>query len=125
MSPDIQTYISTHKYIPFPPTFPQEDIKQAIHELATSENTKWQQLFKRFYENDATLFRQFREVNSNEQQTKTAIFHEIGEQVVGKLRILEQILTDKMIKRDTDKTVTSFYNHVRLFFPQFDNVGNE
>jgi hypothetical protein len=64
-------------------------------------------------------------LNSSKKQSQTAAFQEIGEQVVGKLRYLEQILTDKMIKRDTDKTIVAFYDHVRLFFPYFDLVGIE
>jgi hypothetical protein len=97
-------------------------IEQAIDELATSDKTKGTQLFTRFFENDAELFRQFRELNSSKEKTKTALFQEVGEKVVGKLWYLEQILTDKMIKRDTDKTIVAFYDLVRLFFPYFDLV---
>lgn len=125
MLPDIQTYLSIHRTIPFAPLFDESSIQEAIHEYATSEKTKGTQLFKRFFENDAELFWQFRALNADQKNTATAAFQDIGEQVVGKLRILEQILTDKMLKRDTDKTITAFYDHVRLFFPYFDCVGNE
>lgn len=135
MHPIISKYIATHKSIPYITDLTEAGdlsdkekgqlIDQAIHELATSDKTKGTQLFIRFYENDANLFARFRVLNSDKKQTKTPEFQEIGEQVVGKLRILEQILTDKMMKRDTDRTVVAFYDHVRLFFPYFDLVGIE
>lgn len=125
MHSTIQTYIQQHGTLPFPPESNDTLINEAIQELATSEKTKGTQLFKRFYENDNALFRQFRQLNANPKNTSTQLFQEVGEQVVGKLRILEQILTDKMLKRDTDKTITAFYDHVRLFFPLFDQVGVE
>lgn len=135
MHPIITKYIATHKTLPY-----LHDLKwvtelndkekallidQAVQELATSDKSKWTQLFVRFYENDAALFHDFRELNSAKKNATTKKFQEVGEQVVGKLRILEQILTDKMMKRDTDRTVVAFYDHVRLFFPYFDLVGIE
>jgi len=135
MHPIITQYIATHKSIPYladlasVPDLNEKEkaqlIEQAIHELATSDKTKGTQLFIRFYENDANLFATFRALNNNKKQAKTAAFQQAGEQVVGKLWILEQILTDKMMKRDTDRTVVAFYDHVRLFFPYFDLVGIE
>jgi hypothetical protein len=125
MQQTLQTYITQHGFIPFPPIADEATIKDAIHELASSEKTKGTHLFKRFYENDNALFWQFRTLNADPKNISTSSFQEIGEQVVGKLRILEQILTDKMLKRDTDKTITAFYDHVRLFFPLFDQVGVE
>jgi Rad3-related DNA helicase len=135
MHPIISQYIATNKTIPY-----LEDlttvadlnekekaqlIEQAVHELATSDKTKGTQLFLRFYENDKELFQLFRTLNSSKKNTQTAEFQEVGEQVVGKLRYLEQILTDKMMKRDTDRTIVAFYDHVRLFFPYFDLIGIE
>lgn len=135
MHPVITQYISTHGTIPYASdlstltelsnTEKEQLIAQAIEECATSDKTKWTQLFTRFYENDRTLFDTFRTLNSSKKQSATKAFQDVGEQVVGKLRYLEQILTDKMLKRDTDKTVVAFYDHVRLFFPYFDLVGVE
>jgi hypothetical protein len=135
MHPIITQYIATNKSIPYLKDLSTHTdlndkekaqlIDQAIHEIATSDKTKGTQLFLRFYENDKDLFTLFRTLNSSKNNSKTAEFQEVGEQVVGKLRYLEQILTDKMMKRDTDRTVVAFYDHVRLFFPYFDLVGIE
>lgn len=135
MHPLINQYISTHHTIPFVSNLSQitdlndkekqDIINQAIEELATTDKTKWTQLFLRFYENDNALFWEFRKLNEHKKNASTKAFQDVGEQVVGKLRYLEQILTDKMMKRDTDKTIIAFYDHVRLFFPYFDLVGIE
>jgi len=135
MHPIITKYIAAHGSIPYLTDLSsvtelnesekEQIISQAIQECGTSDKTKWTQLFVRFYENDQKLFTAFRELNSSKKNIKKAAFQEVGEQVVGKLRYLEQILTDKMIKRDTDKTVVAFYDHIRLFFPYFDLVGVE
>lgn len=135
MHPIITKYITTNGSIPFIndlddthdlSTWEKEQlIALAIEELAVNDKTKWTQLFTRFFENHNDLFWQFRALNASEKDTQKAEFHTLGDEVVSKLRILEQILTDKMIKRDTDKTVTAFYDHVRLFFPYFDRIGLE
>lgn len=135
MHPIISTYITIHGSIPFIDDLSDTSdlsasekeliLSQAIEELAVNDKTKWTQLFTRFYENNSDLFWQFRALNASEAGTQKPEFHELWEQVVSKLRILEQILTDKMLKRDTDKTVTAFYDHVRLFFPYFDRIGLE
>lgn len=135
MHPVIQAYVAAHKTIPYPQLVAKElgmtldeailVVKGALTEMATQDATKGMQLFCRFFENHTDLFRQFRELNASEKLTKTPAFHEVGEQVQNKLWHLEQILTDKMFKRDTDKTVTAFYDHVRLFFPRYDLIGTE
>lgn len=135
MFPAINKYIEQYGHIPFmhelqaqvqlSDTEAATAITDAITELASAEKSKGSILFKRFFENDSALFWEFRALNSDKKNCETAMFHELGEQVQNKLRYLEQILTDKMIKRDTDKTVTAFYDHVRLFFPYFDKIGLE
>lgn len=125
MDTKLSAYIEKNKVVPFAPLFTEAQIREAIHELATTGKTKGQQLFQRFYENDTELFRTFRALNGDPKNVKKAEFHTIGEQVIGKVRYLEQILTDKMLKRDTDKTITAFYDHVRLFFPLYDQIGVE
>ena len=135
MHPIISQYIAINKTIPYLEDLTSvadlnekekaQLIEQAVHELATSDKTKGTQLFLRFYENDKELFQLFRTLNSSKKNTQTTEFQEVGEQVVGKLRYLEQILTDKMMKRDTDRTIVAFYDHVRLFFPYFDLIGIE
>jgi hypothetical protein len=103
----------------------ENTIKKYIHTAASSEKTKGTQLFQRFYENEADLFWQFRALNEDKNNIKNHEFHRIWEKVQAKLWNLEHILTDKMIKRDTDRTVTAFYDHARLFFPLLDSVGIE
>lgn len=122
-------------YIPFPQQFSQENdipleesekaIQSYIHTLACSEKTKWITLFQRFYDNESELFWTFRALNADKKNIKNPEFHRIGEKVQAKLWNLEHVLTDKMIKRDTDRTVTAFYDHARLFFPLLDSVGIE
>lgn len=135
MHPLIQQSITTQQHIPFPTaltttaTIPAQEaeqlVREAIEEVVYQTKTKGAQLFQRFYENDNALFWQFRTLNATETTVKKAAFHEVGEEVMSKLRYLEQILTDKMLKRDTDKTITAFYDHVRLFFPYFDQIGTD
>ncbi|MDP2670762.1 MAG: hypothetical protein Q8O99_07910 [bacterium] len=135
MHPTIQAYIAAYQTIPFPAVVGKElelsdkeanqVVGQAIEELVRQDTTKGMQLFQRLYDNDRDLFRLFRNLNESEALTKTPEFHEVGDRVQMKVRQLEQILTDKMIKRDTDRTITAFYDHVRLFFPYYDRIGME
>lgn len=129
----IEKFHKELSYIPFPNQIVDTQgcsiqeatlgIRTYIDTIALSEKTKWTQLFQRFYQNDNDLFWQFRELNADKNNLKKPEFHLVGEKVLAKLWNLEHILTDKMIKRDTDRTVTAFYDHARLFFPYLDSVG--
>jgi hypothetical protein len=122
-------------YIPFPDQISKDmgmtladattKIQIYMDNFARSEKTKGVQLFQRFYDNEMELFQKFRILNADKKNLKNPEFHAVGEKVQAKLWNLEHILTDKMIKRDTDRTVTAFYDHARLFFPLLDSVGIE
>lgn len=120
-------------YIPFPAQYATysnsslEDatsaIKDYIHDIVSSEKSKWVQLFQRFYDNESELFWKFRNLNEQKPTPSPWLFHEVGDLVQQKIWNLEYILTSSMVKRPTDKTITAFYDHVRLFFPYYDSVG--
>ncbi len=101
-----------------------EIIKEYITESITKLKTKWWLLFKRFFDNNAELFWQFRSLNEDEQTSDTQEFQTLWKQIENEMFKLEGILTQAMLKREQwlEKTVDAFYSIVYRYFPLFSHI---
>lgn len=106
----------------------KKEIELLIHEYITEKimwlKTKWWELFRRFFENNAELFWSFRELNNSEDRVKEDKFQELGTKVEEEMFRLENILTAGMMRKPQwlSKTIGAFYDIVYNFFPLYNSI---
>lgn len=102
----------------------QQMIRSYIIGVIQCLNTKWWEMFQRFYELHTDLFWEFRELNGSQDNIGTDQFNEVWGKIEDALYHFEQILTKNMLKKPMglEKVTDAFYSIALRFFPHYYSI---